>query len=134
MLGRRILKPDLDRKPVYDNVYNRDGRWQSFICVSCNTEVPVDIEQYVGRGEDPETVLGPTYGPTVRDHFGILEKSLANGWPYVRVEACASCGAKYLVYVAALEPRNGWCQGILQGITELAPSNQSFKWTPNGAA
>jgi hypothetical protein len=127
MFGRRILKPDLERKPAYDNVYNRDGRWQSFKCVSCGAPIPVDIEQYVGRGKDPEAVLGPANGPAVRDHFGILEKSLANGWPYVRVEVCAGCSTQYLVYVAALEPRNGWCQGMLQGITELAPSNDSLQ-------
>ena len=41
--------------------------------------VALDIEQYVGRGLDPESVLGPENGNAVRAHFGILEKSLANG-------------------------------------------------------
>lgn len=62
-------------------------------------------------------------------HFGILERSLLHGWPKVRVEACVSCGVRYLVYIAEFEPRNGWCQGVLQGVTELAPSNYAFKRT-----
>lgn len=126
MFGRDLLRPDLKRKPVYDNLNFRDGRWQTFICAHCHTSIPLDIEQYVGRDEDPESVLGPANGRAVRIHFGILEKSLANGWPFLKVEICPYCGAKYLVYVAAFEPRNGWSQGVLQGITELLPSNLQF--------
>jgi hypothetical protein len=123
MFGREVLKPDLRREPVYDSVYNRDGRWQSFVCAQCGTPISLDLEHYVGDGEDPEGVLGPAHEAAVREHFGILEKSLENGWPYIRVEVCANCGASYLVYVAVFEPRNGWCQGVLQGITEWVPSS-----------
>ena len=123
MFGRQLLKPDLNRKPIYDNLYNQDGRWQSFMCAQCDERIALDIELYVGHGQDPESVLGEKNGSAVRSHFGILEKSLANGWPFIRVECCKKCSSTYIVYVAAFEPRNGWSQGVLQGITELVPSN-----------
>ena len=51
-----------------------------------------------------------------------LERSLRNGWPKVRVEKCTGCDKQFLVYVAEFEPSYGWCQAVLQGITELLPS------------
>lgn len=130
MFGRVLLKPEIGREPVYDSVYNRQGRSQRFTCVSCSCDIPLDIDRCLGvEACDPESVLGPEYGDAVRDHFGILRKSLANGWPFVKVHPCPGCGCRYLVYVAMLEPRNGWQQGVLQGITELVPSNNSLQPT-----
>lgn len=126
MFGRVLLKPEIGREPVYDNVYNKHGRNQWFTCISCSGEIPLDVERCMGiEARDPESVLGPENGDAVREHFGMHQKSLANGWPFVKIQACPSCGCRYLVYVAMLEPRNGWQQGILQGITELMPSNNS---------
>lgn len=131
MFGRVLLKPEIGRKPVYDSVYNKEGRGQLFICINCSREIPLDVERCIGAEAcDPETVLGHDNGNAVREHFGILKKSLENGWPFVKIHACQNCGCRYLVYVAMLEPRNGWCQAVLQGITELAPSNKSMQPTP----
>jgi hypothetical protein len=127
MFGKQILKPDLHRKPVYDSVSNRAGRRQSFACSGCGSSVQLDLEQYIGQPADPDTVLGSDEGSAIRNHFGILARSLQNGWPKVRVEPCARCHKQFLVYVAEFEPSNGWCQGVLQGITELLPSNNSLK-------
>lgn len=128
MFGRILLKPEIGREPIYDNIYNNDARSQPFTCVNCSHEVPLDVGLCIGADAcDPESVLGAEHGDSVRDHFGILKKSLANGWPFVKVHPCPNCGCRYLVYVARFEPRNGWCQGVLQGITELVPSNKSLK-------
>jgi len=124
MFGRQIIKPVIGRKPVYDNVRDRDGRWQSFQCSGCGATVRIDLEDYIGQGADPESVLGPDWGEAVRDHFGIFKRSLQNGWPKVRIESCSKCSTRFLVYVAEFEPSNGWCQGVLQGVTELASSNK----------
>lgn len=95
MFGRQIIKPDLERKPIYDNVYHRGGRWQSFQCGTCGASVKLDLENYIGHGADPEDVLGKEAGNLVRDHFGILRRSLANGWPKVRIECCTECAARF---------------------------------------
>jgi NAD-dependent SIR2 family protein deacetylase len=123
MLGRVLLKPDLMRQPVYDSVSNLKGRFQAFNCIKCNHSVPIDFTRYISQPADPESALGTQHAAEVREHFGILERSLENGWPKVRVEVCGKCDTRYLVYVAEFEPRNSWCQGVLQGITELLPSN-----------
>lgn len=122
MFGRRIIEPDFERKPVYDNVYHFDGRWQSFPCSQCGASISLDLMNYIGQGADPEDVLGREAGDLVRNHFGILRRSLTNGWPKLRVESCTACASRYLVYVAEFEPSNGWCQGVLQGVTELVLS------------
>ena len=127
MFGKQILKPDLHRKPVYDNGFNREGRKQSFKCCGCGASVQLDMEQYVGQAVGPETALGPSEESAIIKHFGILERSLQNGWPRVRVEKCTGCDKQFLVYVAEFEPSNGWCQAVLQGITELLPSNNSLE-------
>jgi hypothetical protein len=119
MLGRVVLKPDLARAPIYDNIYRRGERLQSFRCLSCRCPIEVDFENFIGKPASVDAVLGKENGAMVRSHFGILDRSLENGWPKARVEVCAACGKRYLVYVAEFEPRNGWCQGVLQGITEL---------------
>lgn len=126
MFSRVIKEPELSRVPSYDSV-TRCGRFQSFNCVRCARAISIDFENYMGKHADPETVLGSEHGEAVRKHFGILERSLRNGWPKVRVEPCPSCDATYLVYIAEFEPKNSWFQGVLQGVTELAPSNYTFK-------
>jgi len=120
VFGRDLVKPDFSRKPVYDNLYGKDGRWQTFNCSRCKSPVPIDLENYVGKAQDPEVVLDEIDGEAVKQHFGLLTKSLANGWPKFKTERCANCNAEFLVYVAEFEPANGWRQGVLQGITELA--------------
>jgi hypothetical protein len=130
MFGRVLIKPDLSRAPVYDNVYAKDGRVQHFCCVECGEPVAVDLERYIGQFADPDTVLGHANAELVRQHCGILPRSLANGWPKVRIELCANCDTQYVVYVAEFEPSNGWCKGVLQGVTQLVPSNNSFKPKP----
>jgi hypothetical protein len=126
MFGRVLLKPELGRKPVYDNVCNKEGRAQSFTCVQCGGRVNLDLVHCIGNeASGPDSVLGPAHGEEVRKHFGILGKSLANGWPFLKVESCPGCGCRYLIYVAVFEPRNGWDQAVLQGITELVPSNSA---------
>jgi hypothetical protein len=125
MFSRVIIEPDLSRVPSYDSV-TRHGRFQSFNCVRCGRAISIDFEKYIGKHADPETVLGNEHGEAVMLHFGILERSLRNGWPKVRIEDCASCDATYLVYIAEFEPRYSWFRGVLQGVTELAPSN-SFR-------
>ena len=133
MFGHAVLKPEIGRKPAYDNLYNRAGRHQFFSCVSCGKVVPIDIASCAGQeGHDPETVLGPENGVKVREHFGILSKSLANGWPFLKVHVCPNCENPYIVYVAAFEPHNGWVQVVLQGVSELLPSNYSLKRTAAG--
>lgn len=128
MFGHVLLKPEIGRAPVYDNVYNKDGRLQQFTCISCAHEVPLDVERCISAEAcDPESVLGPENGDAVREHFGILKRSLEHGWPFVKIHTCSNCGCRYLVYVAMLEPHNGWRQAILQGITEFVPSNQSMQ-------
>lgn len=72
-------------------------------------------------------MLGSGSGNLVRSHFGILARSLENGWPKVRLQQCTHCQKEFLVYVAEFEPRNGWFQGILQGITELLPPDSGFE-------
>ncbi len=130
MFGRVILKPEIGREPTYDSVYNREERSQRFSCIHCLTEISVDIVRCIGAEAcDPESVLGAENGAKVREHFGILNKSLANGWPFLSIHSCSRCGCQYLVYVAVFEPRNGWEQAVFQGITELVPSNQSFNRT-----
>jgi hypothetical protein len=126
MFGRTLLKPEIGRKPAYDSVSNKEGRNQLFTCVQCKHGVPLDLERCIGvEACDPESVLGMEYGDVVRQHFGILRTSLVNGWPFVKVHSCPSCCCRYLIYVAMLEPRNGWCQAVLQGITELTPLSSS---------
>lgn len=123
MFGRTVLKPEIGRKPIYDNVHNKEGRSQSFLCAGCYAPVALDIVDCIGRGaHDPESVLGADRGERIREHFGILSKSLANGWPFLTVASCSACGQSHLVYVAVFEPRNGWQQAVLQGITQLQPS------------
>jgi hypothetical protein len=120
MFSRQVLKPEIGREPIYDNLYNEAGRSQHFSCANCNKSVALDIVSCIGRdSHDPETVLGPDQGNYVREHFGILSKSLANGWPFMSIVSCSACGQKHLVYVAVFEPHNGWRQAVLQGITEL---------------
>ncbi|MBP6299635.1 MAG: hypothetical protein KA365_04435 [Arenimonas sp.] len=130
MFGRNVLKPEIGRKPIYDNLYNKEGRTQSFSCANCKSTVGVDIVDCIGtNAQDPETVLGPNHGGLVREHFGILGKSLVNGWPFMSVVSCQACGQDHLVYVAVFEPRNGWEQAVLQGISQLLPSNPSINRT-----
>ena len=131
MFGREILKPEIGRKPIYDNAHNETGRTQSFACENCGARVVLDIVDCIGRNaHDAESVLGPQEGDQVREHFGILHKSLANGWPFLSVASCPECGRDHLVYVAVFEPRSGWRQAVLQGITELQPSNHSYMDSP----
>jgi hypothetical protein len=133
MFGREVLKPEIGRKPVYDNVYNEQGRLQSFFCANCNSRIALDIADCIGRNaHDPESVLGLDQGSKVREHFGILGKSLANGWPLMSVTSCPACGQSHLIYVAMFEPRNGWQQVVLQGITQLQPSNKPLHPTAFG--
>ena len=133
MFGREILKPAIGREPTYDSIYNTDGRTQSFACASCNSRVVLDIVDCAGKNaEDPESILGSGQGALVRKHFGILSKSLTNGWPLMSIASCRSCGQGHLIYVAMFEPRNGWRQLVLQGITQLLPSNLSFQGTAFG--
>lgn len=120
MFARVIIAPDQTRAPVYDSV-TRQGRFQSFSCAGCGRSVSIDFKKYIGQDCDPEAVLGNEHAEDVRQHFGISDHSLRNGWPKVRIETCAGCGVRYVVYVAEFEPRNSWCQGVLQGVTELAP-------------
>lgn len=135
MFGRKVLKPEIGRKPIYDSLYNRAGGSQAFNCANCNTVVDLDITDCIGRNaQDPEGVLGENQGKLVREHFGILSKSLANGWPFMSIASCAACGQGHLIYVAVFEPRNGWQQVVLQGVTELVPSNHTFQRMPRGAA
>ncbi len=125
MFGRKVLNPEIGRKPIYDNVYNEAGRSQSFLCANCKTRIPIDLADCIGKNaDDPENVLEPRHGEKIREHFGILSKSLANGWPCLSVAGCPSCGQSHLVYVAFFEPRNGWRQVVLQGITELVSTDQ----------
>jgi hypothetical protein len=80
MFGRVLLKPEIGREPVRDNVYNKQGGSQRFTCISCSGEIPLDVERCMGaEAYDPESVLGAQCGEAVREHFGILPKSLANG-------------------------------------------------------
>jgi len=127
MFGKQILTPDPNRRPVYDSVSNRAGRKQCFLCIGCGSSVELDLEQYIGQRADPECALGPDQGSAIRKHFGILERSLQNGWPKVKLESCDKCHREFIVYVAEFEPSNGWCQGVLQGITELLPSNKQLR-------
>jgi hypothetical protein len=128
MFGREILRPEIGRKPIYDNVHNETGRSQSFACANCGARVVLDIVDCIGRNaHDAESVLGPDGGSHVREHFGILRNSLAQGWPLLSVASCPVCGRNHLIYVAVFEPRNGWQQAVLQGITELKPSNHSLQ-------
>jgi hypothetical protein len=109
MFGLEVLKPEIGREPTYDNVYNTKGRSQSFFCAYCNSHVGLDIVDCVGKNaQDPKTVLGPGQGDLVREHFGILSKSLANSWPRMSIASCAACGQGHLIYVAMFEPKNGW--------------------------
>lgn len=133
MLSREVLKPEIGREPIYDNVYNTKGRSQSFVCAHCNSRVGLDIVDCVGKNaQDPENVLGSGNGGLVREHFGTLNKSLTNGWPRMSIASCAACGQGHLIYVAMFEPRNGWQQLVLQGITQLQSSNLSFQGTASG--
>lgn len=135
MFGRQVLQPEIGRKPIYDSVYNEAGRSQSFLCANCNTRVALDVVNCMGRNShDPESVLGPDQGKHVREHFGILSKSLANGWPFLSVASCPACGQDHMVYVALFEPRNGWQQAVLQGITQLQPSNPAAQRTASPPA
>lgn len=122
MFARVIVEPDQSRAPVYDSV-TRQGRFQSFCCAGCGRSVSIDFNRYIGQDCDPETVLGNEHADEVAQHFGIPGLSLRNGWPRVRIETCAGCGVRYLVCVAEFEPRMSWCQGVLHGVTELAPSS-----------
>lgn len=133
MFGRDILKPEIGRKPIYDNLHNKDGRAYSFACANCNASVALDIADCAGKNaQDPESVFGSEQGRLIRKHFGILTKSLINGWPLLSVVSCPACGQRHLVYVAMFEPRNGWQQVVLQGISQLQPSNLSFQRTAFG--
>ncbi|MDF3822406.1 hypothetical protein P3G55_21075 [Leptospira sp. 96542] len=133
MFGHIVLKPEIGRSPVYDNVYNKQDSTQVFTCAHCGERISLNVVECAGRkSRDPETVVEPDHGAEIRQHFGILEKSLANGWPRLSTVACAKCDCQYLVYVAAFEPRNGWQQLVLQGITELLPSSPSLQPTASG--
>ena len=123
MIGRKLLEPKLDRALDYDSIYKKNGRIQQFNCINCTCFVSVDILV----GENPEAVLGSNNGSAVRAHFDILENSLLNGWPLLKIECCKHCNTQYLIYIASFEPRNGWVQNILQGITELLPINNNLK-------
>jgi hypothetical protein len=130
MFGRQVITPEIGRKPIYDSVYDEAGRYQSFLCASCNTHVALDVVKCIGMdSHDPESVLGPDQGEHIRTHFGILNKSLANGWPFVSVASCPACAEDHLVYIAVFEPRNGWQQAVLQGITQFQPSNTAVQRT-----
>ena len=72
----------------------------------------------------PERVFEANKEKEVLEHFGILNESLTNGWPYLKIEHCSNCSCGYIVYVAVFEPRNGWIQAVLQGITELMNSSK----------
>ncbi len=134
MFGRVLLKPKIGRKAVYDSVHNLKGRNQRFIRISCSSDIPLDVAKCIGaEARDPEAVLGPAHGDEVLQHFGILSKSLTNGWPFLTVHSCSQCNSTYLVYFAVFEPRNGCRQAVLQGITELAPSNKALKSQPSAA-
>lgn len=119
MFGRVIIKPDLSREPTYDNINPVSGQWQNFSCVKCGQSVALDMELYVGKAADAESVLGPKHAQEIRRHFGREDKSLRNGWPKFCIELCPHCQTRYLAYVAEFEPRNGWLQATLQGVTEL---------------
>lgn len=120
MFARVIIEPDPSRAPAYDSVTGK-GRFQSFGCVRCGKSVSIDFKNYIGQFCDPEDVLGRAHADHVMQHFGIQGQSLREGWPKVRIETCGGCAARYLVYIAEFEPRMSWCQGVLQGVTELSP-------------
>ena len=133
MFGHDVLIPEIGRKPIYDSLCNKEGRSHSFACANCSANVEIDVADCAGKNaQDPESVLGPDLGSLVREHFGILTKSLANGWPLLPIASCPACCQAHLVYVAMLEPRNGWQQVVLQGISQLQPSNLSSQRTACG--
>jgi hypothetical protein len=126
MFGVTILKPDLKREPSYDSASPDSGRHYHFSCV-CGALLEIDLPSYIGTYSDRETVLGEEHSEEIRVHFGLRQdRSLINGWPKFRVETCAKCKSKYLVYVAVFEPANGWFKIVPQGILQLLPSNPAF--------
>lgn len=119
MLGCSLLGPDKSRTPQYDVVNNPNGRFYTFGCIKCKVTLQLDLNKYLGQCSDAQSILGAENENLVKEHFGLAVKTLNNGWPRFRVEQCKNCKAQYLVYVAAFEPRNGWHQLVVQGITEL---------------
>jgi hypothetical protein len=129
MLGASVLKPDLHREPTYDSGLPDKGRCYSFACTcTCTSTLTIDLPSYIGTYQDREEVLGPEMAEELRVHFGLRsDRSLVNGWPKFRVETCTNCSACFLVYVAVFEPANGWYKIVLQGITQVLPSNPAVK-------
>ena len=117
MLGTSILKPDINREPIYDSGSPDKGRHYNFSC-ACGSTLTVDLPGYIGTYQDRESVLGPEMAEELRVHFGLRnDRSLVNGWPKFRVETCVKCNARFLVYVAVFEPANGCFKIVPQGIT-----------------
>ena len=123
MFGESILKPDINREPVYDSSNPEIGKTYEFEC-GCGSNFKIDIASYIGNYQDREAILGQENSETIRMHFGLRsDRSLIDGWPKFRVEKCTHCDRRYLVYMAVFEPANGWYKIVLQGISQLLPSN-----------
>lgn len=119
-LGQSVLPVDPHRAAAYDSLTDPQSRIFRFTCAGCGECVSTDIASYNGRYADPETVLGADRGPEVLRHFALRQdRSLVEGWPKLRIEACAACGVRYLVCVMEREPRNGWHQMAIRGITRI---------------
>lgn len=124
MFGRVLLKPDLNRKPLYDSGSPDKGQYYQYLCL-CGQKLQLDLPSYIGNYQDREDILGEENTGAITRHFSLRQdRSLINGWPKLRIESCSDCGEKYLVYVSVFEPANGWFRIVPQGITQLVPSNK----------
>lgn len=120
-LGQRIVSPDQARAPVRDTLHAPDALF-AFACRSCGHTIALNPETYNGTYSDSDRVLGEGRGNEVRHHFQLMgDRSLAQGWPKLRIEGCASCDARYVVCVMEHEPHNGWYQWSVRGVTALVP-------------
>ena len=119
MFSESILKPDLNRKPIYDSSKSDINKYYKYQC-TCGESMSLDLPSYIGDYQDRENILGAKNSEAIREHFNLRhDNSLINGWPKFRVEICNNCKTQYLVYVAVFEPANGWFKIVPQGITQI---------------
>ena len=86
MFGESILKPDINREPVYDSSNPEIGKTYEFEC-GCGSNIQINIASYIGNYQDRETILGEESSEIIRKHFGLRsDRSLIDGWPKFRVE------------------------------------------------
>lgn len=116
--AQRVIEPD-DTRPVDDDIL-RPQRDFSFPCATCKAQLSLNLRTYNANHLSPEEASEKLGLGDLKEHFRLLpNRSLAIGWPKLRIETCPSCASAYIVCVLETEPSNGWHRWTVRGVSAL---------------